>query len=98
MTWRRPSVAMTELRPDRFLCPWKLSSLREEISRCMQSRMTLRQFFDGLDEKPYIWAKRHGISKSIVYNLLAGKRARWESVKRVSEATAGAVTIQEIMA
>ncbi len=59
--------------------------------------MTLRQFFDQLDEKPYLWAKRHGIAKSVVYNLLAGKRACWENVKRVSEATAGHVTNQEIM-
>jgi hypothetical protein len=72
--------------------------LREEISRCMQSGMTPRQFFDTLDEKPYIWAKTNGISKSVVYNLLAGKRVRWESAKRISEATEGAVTIQEIMA
>ncbi len=59
--------------------------------------MKLTEHLCAQNESPHRWAKRHGIPKDAVYRHLGDKPIDYENAKRISEATDGAVTIQEIM-
>lgn len=59
--------------------------------------MKLIEHLDALNESAHAWAKQKDIPKDAVYRHLSGKTIDYENAKRISEATDGAVTIQEIM-
>ena len=60
-------------------------------------RMKLLEHLRTLHESPHHWAKRHEIPKDAVYRHLGGKSIDYDNAKRISEATAGAVSVAEIM-
>jgi AcrR family transcriptional regulator len=59
--------------------------------------MTLREFFDTHEVTTQALADEAGVSRATVRNALAGMLiSRYETARRVSVATGGVVTVQEL--
>ncbi len=59
--------------------------------------MKLAKHLEEIGKTPRSWAKEKGLPKDGVYRHLNGKRVDYDTAKRMSEATSGAVAVSEIM-
>ena len=61
------------------------------------SAMKLQEYLDTNGLRAYKFADEHGLNSATVYNHLNGFPVQYQTAKRISEATAGAVSVLEIM-
>jgi hypothetical protein len=61
------------------------------------STMKLNEYLRLINEKPYLWAKANGLSQTVIYEYLRGrKKLMLSSALAISKATQGAVSLEEL--
>jgi len=59
--------------------------------------MQLKEFFQRNNLKPTRWAEERNIAPSVISRYLNGKNISVRNIKKITQATKGAVSIEELL-